>query len=92
MEKQTKPSTEKTENPKELVLEKLPEAKARITPPQIPPLPQHKQGVRVSDIMVLVLILLGLAFCGLSIWGIIAIIKMIINWVSTAMIATILLV
>ncbi len=92
MEKQTKPSTEKAENPKEPVLEKLPEAKFKITMPQIPPLPPHKQGVRVSDIMVLVLILLGLAFCGLSIWGIIAIIKMIVNWVSTAMIATVFLV
>ncbi len=92
MEKQTKPSVEKKEKSQEPALEKLPEAKARITTPQIPPLPPHKQGTRVSDIVVVLLILLGLALCGLSIWGIIAIIKMIVHWAGGAMLTTALLI
>jgi hypothetical protein len=79
MAKETKTPPEAKQPEKEPLLNKLPEAGARITPPQIPPLPVHKQGTRVSDIVIVLLILLGLALCGLSIWGIIAVVRMIVQ-------------
>jgi len=56
-----------------------PQPPLKITPPEVPP-PGEPKKVRPSEIIIIILIILGCALCGLLIWGLVALIHQLPTW------------